>query len=240
QDGKIGTPDDFDVATFVGVLTEQSGSEPKPQVITSPVVFSGFSGAITGKITDPNGSAIANATITATRSPDSQSYATSSDENGRYAFASLSPGLYELRVSAVNFKPSVITDVLVRVSNILEINVVLDVGGVTETVTVSAGAQTLQTTTAELSVTRNSRQVVRLKKNINIITKAGGPQVSTPRLREYFPETLLWQPSLETDAQGHAQLKFKLADNITTWKLSVIASTEDGRIGTVEIGRAHV
>src|SRR6185503_57319 len=78
QDGKIGTPDDFDVATFVGVLTEQSGSEPKPQVITSPVVFSGFGGAITGKITDPNGSAIANATITATRSPDSQSYATSS------------------------------------------------------------------------------------------------------------------------------------------------------------------
>src|SRR6185436_11279659 len=47
-------------------------------------------------------------------------------------------------------------------------------------------------------------------------------------------ETLVWQPSLETDKQGRAQLKFKLADNITTWKMSVIASTEDGQIGTVE------
>jgi uncharacterized protein YfaS (alpha-2-macroglobulin family) len=59
-------------------------------------------------------------------------------------------------------------------------------------------------------------------------------QTSTPRLREYFPETLLWQPSIETDKQGRAQLKFKLADNITTWKMSVIGSTEDGQIGTAE------
>ena len=59
-------------------------------------------------------------------------------------------------------------------------------------------------------------------------------QISTPRLREYFPETLLWQPSLETDASGRALLNFKLADNITTWKLSVIGSTMDGQIGIAQ------
>jgi len=71
---------------------------------------------------------------------------------------------------------------------------------------------------------------------VNFVTKSGssGQQLSTPRLREYFPETLVWQPSLETDKQGRAQLKFKLADNITTWKMSVIGSTEDGQIGTAE------
>ena len=53
--------------------------------------------------------------------------------------------------------------------------------------------------------------------------------MSTPRLRQYF-ETLLWQPSIETDKQGRAQINFKLADNITTWNLLVIGSTEDGRI----------
>src|SRR5204862_714874 len=53
-------------------------------------------------------------------------------------------------------------------------------------------------------------------------------------LRGCFPETLVVQPSLETDKPGRAQLKFKLADNITTWKMSVIGSTEDGQIGTVE------
>ncbi|MBV9960051.1 MAG: carboxypeptidase regulatory-like domain-containing protein, partial [Acidobacteria bacterium] len=67
--------------------------------------------------------------------------------------------------------------------------------------------------------------------------RAGGRQagqISTPRVREYFPETLLWQPSLETDADGRAQFSFKLADNITTWKMSVIGSTVDGRIGVAD------
>ncbi|HZJ42172.1 MAG TPA: alpha-2-macroglobulin family protein [Pyrinomonadaceae bacterium] len=53
-------------------------------------------------------------------------------------------------------------------------------------------------------------------------------------MRGFFPETLLWQPELTTDKQGRAQLDFKLADNITTWKMAVIGSTEDGEIGTAE------
>jgi uncharacterized protein YfaS (alpha-2-macroglobulin family) len=59
-------------------------------------------------------------------------------------------------------------------------------------------------------------------------------QISTPKVREYFPETLVWQPSLETDRGGRAQLKFKLADNINTWKMAVVASTVDGHIGLAE------
>src|SRR5262249_6731226 len=59
-------------------------------------------------------------------------------------------------------------------------------------------------------------------------------QIATPRLREYFPETLLWEPQIETDKQGRAHLKFKLADNITTWKMSVVGSTVDGEIGIAE------
>jgi protocatechuate 3,4-dioxygenase beta subunit len=57
---------------------------------------------------------------------------------------------------------------------------------------------------------------------------------STPRLREYFPETLAWNPELITDANGKATFNFKMADNITTWKLYTIASTKNGRIGVVE------
>ena len=76
-----------------------------------------------------------------------------------------------------------------------------------------------------------------MARNMSLLMLAPGAsaqQLSTPRLREYFPETLVWQPSLETDKQGRAQLQFKLADNITTWKMSVIGSTEDGQVGVVE------
>ena len=57
---------------------------------------------------------------------------------------------------------------------------------------------------------------------------------STPRLREYFPETLVWNPELVTDKNGKAELKFKMADNITTWKLYTVASTKNGKIGIAE------
>ena len=54
--------------------------------------------------------------------------------------------------------------------------------------------------------------------------------ISTPRLREYFPETLLWRPELVTDDLGRAELKFTLADNITTWKIYLVASDIRGRL----------
>src|SRR5262249_27456481 len=58
--------------------------------------------------------------------------------------------------------------------------------------------------------------------------------MSTPRLRQDFPETMLWEPALVTDSAGRAHLNFKLADNITTWKLTAIASTKNGELGAAE------
>ena len=56
-------------------------------------------------------------------------------------------------------------------------------------------------------------------------------QKTTPRLREYFPETLLWIPELVTDKTGKISIKFRLADNITTWRIYAVASDAQGRIG---------
>ncbi len=58
---------------------------------------------------------------------------------------------------------------------------------------------------------------------------AGGP--APPRLREYFPETLLWQPALITDEQGRATLSLDFADSITTWRLTASASSRLGLLG---------
>jgi hypothetical protein len=53
------------------------------------------------------------------------------------------------------------------------------------------------------------------------------------RLREYFPETMLWQPALITDDKGLAVLKVNFADSITTWRLSASGSSRTGRLGGV-------
>ncbi|MFQ5575452.1 MAG: MG2 domain-containing protein [Anaerolineae bacterium] len=52
-----------------------------------------------------------------------------------------------------------------------------------------------------------------------------------PRLRQFFPETLYWNPELLTDETGAAQLTLPMADSITTWRLTALASSQDGRLG---------
>jgi uncharacterized protein YfaS (alpha-2-macroglobulin family) len=61
--------------------------------------------------------------------------------------------------------------------------------------------------------------------------EVGDEPAAPARLREYFPETLLWKPQLITDEQGEASLDIDLADSITTWRLSASAVTADGRLG---------
>jgi len=52
-----------------------------------------------------------------------------------------------------------------------------------------------------------------------------------PRVRRNFRETLAALPGLRTDAKGRATVKLSLADNITTWVVSGIASGLTGRLG---------
>ncbi len=50
-------------------------------------------------------------------------------------------------------------------------------------------------------------------------------------LRQLFPETLYWQPQALTDEHGQLALTLPLADNITTWRFTALASTRSGDLG---------
>jgi len=227
-DGSEGTLDDFSVATFTGIIKEQPRGNAPPQP-TTPIVFeSNKNGAIHGLVTDVNGASVAGANVTAKRADEEKLHKTSTIADGTYVFADLLPGIYEVRIEAAGFSVAVITNVFVGDGNVTEVNAELQVGATTETVEVSAASPSFLTESTNASRSTEDRRT-------KVIGNARGSQeLATPRLREYFPETLLWQPSIETDKQGRAQINFKLADNITTWKLAVIGSTEDGRIGSTE------
>ncbi|MGI6459512.1 MAG: MG2 domain-containing protein [Candidatus Hydrogenedentales bacterium] len=68
------------------------------------------------------------------------------------------------------------------------------------------------------------------------VTSSGAAEPSAPRLREYFPETLLFEPALITDAQGNAVLEVALADSITTWRMTAMASSKTGALGSQDSG----
>lgn len=55
-----------------------------------------------------------------------------------------------------------------------------------------------------------------------------------PRVRNWFPETLLWAPELITDERGEYELPLEMADSMTQWRLSASAVTADGRLGATQ------
>ena len=64
---------------------------------------------------------------------------------------------------------------------------------------------------------------------------SGGGQ-QTIRVRSYFPETLFVDPSVITDASGRAMIDLDMADSITTWRMSALANSADGLLGSTTAG----
>jgi hypothetical protein len=62
--------------------------------------------------------------------------------------------------------------------------------------------------------------------------KANGDDKAGPRIRQYFPETLYTNPAILTDEQGNASISLKMADSITTWRLTSMASSLTGTLGS--------
>jgi hypothetical protein len=226
KDGVI-TSDDSDLATFSGGITEAYKGTNFAKADVRTVVFSGAKGAISGTVTDANGAVVAGATVIATdQNDETKTYQTTSDEEGKFLIGNLPSGLYRVRIDAPGFMSMVTTNIEVRSRSLVEITANLQAGNVSATVNVTAAADVSNSTDASIGST-----VTKTSVKINFPYK---DQSSTPRLREYFPETLVWQPEIITDKRGKAEVNFKMADNITTWKMFAIASTKKGKIGVVE------
>lgn len=225
-DLKGGTGDDFNAATFTSIAYEQTASDAQAVEVKPLTTFAGATGALTGLITDPAGAVIPGASVVAVNANSSVEYKATSDDSGVYILRNLPPGYYTMTISAQGFTIYRIERVPVRSSTLIKVDAMLQAGAVSETVTVTSGAEATMNTTSATIGANEIKGVVPAEKR--------SAQLATPRLREYFPETLVWQPALETDKTGRALLRFKLADNITTWKMSVIGSTASGEIGTAE------
>src|SRR6185312_11880781 len=236
-DRTANTADDFAVATFVGVISSRSADQAAERP-SSVVVLPAGKGAVSGEIRDMNRAMITGATVKAT-GPDKTTFETTTDNAGHFLLSDLTAGIYEVRVQASGFKALIVIQVVVIAGNVVELNLTMEPGAVAETVNVTAAAPAIDISSSAVGQQINDLPISgrEFSKFALLRKKESRNQqqlTETPRLRNYFPETLVWQPSLETNKRGWAQLNFKLADNITTWKMSVIGSTEDGQLGYAE------
>src|SRR5467141_2364875 len=125
--------------------------------------YAQYRAGIQGVIVDPQGSVIQGATVTLTSKETNISKTTTSDSSGIYNFLSLAPGRYAITVEKTGFKKQSFEDVVVAAEQTQAVNIALEVGDVTQSVTVTAEvAPAIDTETGQISGTLSDREIQNL------------------------------------------------------------------------------
>ncbi len=119
-------------------------------------------GTILGRVTDPQDAVVPNAAVKVSNLATGLTSSLTSNEQGNYLAPYLPLGQYRITAEARGFKRTVRDVVEVRLNDRLEVNLVLQVGEVTETVTVAAETPLLETATASTGQVVDARRVAQL------------------------------------------------------------------------------
>jgi Carboxypeptidase regulatory-like domain/TonB dependent receptor-like, beta-barrel len=149
----------FLVTSVVVLLTLFVSSPP----LAAQVLY----GSLVGNVTDETGAAVPGATVVVTHRGTGASREIVTDANGAYRFPTVQSGTYTVTVKVDGFRTFTRSDVPVTLNNVTRVDAALQVGQLSETVTVSAESQLLQTDRAEVRSELKSRELVNLPVSIN-------------------------------------------------------------------------
>jgi hypothetical protein len=122
-----------------------------------------YRAGIQGTVLDPQGTAVSGATVTLINLETNRTQVATSDDSGVYNFLSLAPGHYSIEVQASGFKKKTLPDLSVSAEKIQSVNVTLELGEVSQSVTVSGDVTPpLDTETGQISGTLTSQDVQNL------------------------------------------------------------------------------
>jgi hypothetical protein len=122
-------------------------------------------GTIAGTVTDPSAAAVAGAKITVTNSATGLTRQASSSTDGGYVFPLLPVGTYNISVENAGFRRFEQVGVQVKADSSASVSIALQLGAVSDTVTVQANAEMVETRSGTLSQTVNQQKIVELPLN---------------------------------------------------------------------------
>src|SRR5258708_2613379 len=122
----------------------------------SPLFAQGTAGKILGTVTDQSGGAIAGATVIVTDVDRNAPRTLTTGQSGEYNAPNLLPGNYKVRAESKGFKAFERSGVILEVNGEIRVDLVMQPGEVSQTITVNESAPMIETTNAQLGATLQS------------------------------------------------------------------------------------
>ena len=123
-------------------------------------------GTLVGDVTDQSGGVVPNANVAITSTATGLARETVTDQAGRFTFGNVLPGSYDLKISAPGFRTLTRQAIDVSVNNVSRADVKLEVGQITEQVSVLANAALLQTDKADTHAEITTKPISTLPLNV--------------------------------------------------------------------------
>jgi len=134
-------------------------------IVSQPTYGQVLYGTLVGNVKDPSGAAVPGATVTVVNTGTNVSRETITNETGAYTLSNILPGAYTLKVTLTGFKEFTQTGVQVTLNNVARVDATLEVGNLTETVTVAAQATPLQTDKTDVHKELSTKEITDLPLN---------------------------------------------------------------------------
>jgi len=123
-------------------------------------------GSLRGTVTDINGAVVPGATVTVTSDATGVTQTKQTSDDGSFEFTKLGPGSYTVTIEATGFKRSLNKTVSVRLGVVNPLDVKMEAGQVTETVTITGSTEEIvQRDQSQLSTTIETRRIAELPSN---------------------------------------------------------------------------
>ena len=131
----------------------------------TPAISQVLYGSVVGVVKDAQGSAVPGATVTIVNKETNLTRETVTNAEGAYSLVNVPPGAYDVKISLTGFREGVRSNVPVAIGQFSRVDMALEVGTVSETITVASEAQLLQTDKADVSTELKSAEITAMPLN---------------------------------------------------------------------------
>jgi hypothetical protein len=201
-----------------------------PVLAVSPAFGQAVTGTILGTVTDSTGAVIPGASVTLTHTATGRTRTVTTDSAGEYTAPSMPTGKYTVEVELTGFKKVTTSNIDVGVDQRIQVNVKLEIGAMTDAITVTGTSPLVQTSSSELGTTVQEEQIKTLPLNgrnfVSLTRTVPGVVRGIPGANIDGAGSLAWRASASFSANGQRprdnNYMLDGVDNNETWLQTVV------------------